>query len=337
MAACYHSAAMLDVIETERLVMRSYAERDLEAIVDFYSRPEVGRFLPGAQVKDRVEARAWLDRVTTKYEAYREAGKAYGAWAVVDRATDRLVGTSMLKPIPNNEKVDTADIEIGWHVHPDVWGKGIATEFGRALLRRGFEKIDVPRLHAVIDRHNHASRKVARKLGLDLREATDRYYSMQADLFAIERADWERRVGSARRAWSVSVFARNEGAVLLVFHKRLGTWLPVGGEVEADETPLEAARRELFEETSLDGIFRPSAHDAMEGTPRGFLGYEEHMAGKKGVHLNVSFVCDVLSRDVKLDDSLSEHRWVTLADGPWGEAPPNVRELARRALAAPTS
>ena len=68
--------------------------------------------------------------------------------------------------------------------------------------------------------------------------------------------------------------------------------------------------------------------------PRGLIGYEEHMAGKKGVHLNVSFVCDVLSRDVKLDESLSEHRWVTLADGPWSDAPTNVRELARRALAA---
>ena len=50
-----------------------------------------------------------------------------------------------------------------------------------------------------------------------------------------------------RRAWSVSVFARHAGRVLLIRHRRLGTWLPVGGEVEEGETPLEAAARELPE------------------------------------------------------------------------------------------
>ena len=52
-----------------------------------------------------------------------------------------------------------------------------------------------------------------------------------------------------RRAFSVAVFARHVGVdgaprVLLIRHRRLGVWLPVGGEIEPGETPLEAARRE---------------------------------------------------------------------------------------------
>jgi 8-oxo-dGTP diphosphatase len=73
-----------------------------------------------------------------------------------------------------------------------------------------------------------------------------------------------------RRAFSVSVFCRQAGAVLLVKHRRLGTWLPVGGEIEPGETPLEAARRELQEETGLIGAFPVGL--GVDGTPHGQIG-----------------------------------------------------------------
>ena len=138
-----------------------------------------------------------------------------------------------------------------------------------------------------------------------------------------------------RRAFSVSVFCRNGGALLLVRHRRLGTWLPVGGEIEPGETPLEAARRELREETGLDGLF-PAGH-GVSGTPPGLVGYEEHAAGSKGLHMNFAFVADVESRSLAPCDEWDAARWVSAADLAAVDCPANVRELAALALAAPSA
>jgi 8-oxo-dGTP pyrophosphatase MutT (NUDIX family) len=144
-----------------------------------------------------------------------------------------------------------------------------------------------------------------------------------------------------RRAFSVSIFCRNAGQVLLVHHRRLGTWLPVGGEVEPGETPLEAARRELREETGQAGAFPAGAglpgSWVVTGTPPGLVGYEEHPAGSKGLHMNFAFVADVANRELAPCDEWDGARWVGAAELDLVECPTNVRELARLALLAPAA
>jgi 8-oxo-dGTP diphosphatase len=137
---------------------------------------------------------------------------------------------------------------------------------------------------------------------------------------------------SQRRAFSIAVFPRFGDELLVILHKRLGVWLPPGGELNPDETPIEAARRELLEETGLTGSFPRLS--AIPGVPDGFLGYEEHPAGSKGLHMNFVFVADVTTRDVVPNDEYTDWRWVSLANGPWDLAPPNVRDFAKLALAA---
>lgn len=137
-----------------------------------------------------------------------------------------------------------------------------------------------------------------------------------------------------RRAFSVAVYARRGDRVLVIEHRRLKTWLPIGGELEAGETPLDAAVRELREETGMEGGFRPLT-GALDGVPPGLIGYEEHMAGSKGLHMNFVFVCEVAeAADVTPNDEFGAWRWVDRAELDRLESPLNVRQFGYLALDA---
>ena len=65
----------------------------------------------------------------------------------------------------------------------------------------------------------------------------------------------------------------------------------------------------------------------VQGTPLGFIGYEEHSAGSKGLHMNFAFVADVDSEVVTANEEFTDHRWVESADDL--DCPINVRTQIR--------
>jgi 8-oxo-dGTP diphosphatase len=137
-----------------------------------------------------------------------------------------------------------------------------------------------------------------------------------------------------RRAFSVAVYARRGEQVLVIEHRRLKTWLPIGGELEAGETPFEAAVRELREETGLVAQFRPIA-GALDGVPAGLIGYEEHQAGSKGLHMNFVFVAEVAAdAEVTPNEEFGAFRWVDRSELERLESPLNVRQFGFVALDA---
>ena len=52
--------------------------------------------------------------------------------------------------------------------------------------------------------------------------------------------------------FTVAIFVVHEGRVLLVHHRKLNKWLPLGGHIELDEDPEQAARREAQEESGFE-------------------------------------------------------------------------------------
>jgi 8-oxo-dGTP pyrophosphatase MutT (NUDIX family)/pimeloyl-ACP methyl ester carboxylesterase len=240
-------------------------------------------------------------------------------------------------------------LETGWLETPDyTTGKTGRVDFGfiedlQALDNGGFPDVRVPTLilhgkrDEVVDvatsrAFAHGRRHVQLVELDDGHELTASLplIAQAADAFLSPFIGSDGAAGGERRAYSVAVYPRCGERVLLIKHRRLGVWLPPGGECLLGERPQEAAARELQEETGLRGHF-PITTD-IEGTPAGLIGYEEHLAGSKGLHLNFVFVMDVESEEVIPNDEFESWRWVTLADGPWAEAPRNVQQLAVRAL-----
>ncbi|MGW1057665.1 GNAT family N-acetyltransferase [Micromonospora rubida] len=180
----------MGILTTERLLLRDWTAdpADLARIFDIYSRPEVARWLnaPGLPLTDPAQA---ADRLATWRERHAGHGDRYGTWAIEVRDTGVVVGTALLKPLPGrDEGVLTEDIEVGWHLHPEEWGHGYATEAARSLVARELAT-GTPRVWAVVSPGNTASMAVARRLGMThVGRRTDWYGGEEVEAFALSAA-----------------------------------------------------------------------------------------------------------------------------------------------------
>ncbi|NBE81919.1 GNAT family N-acetyltransferase [Micromonospora rubida] len=177
----------MGILATERLVLRDWTvdPADLARIFDIYSRPEVARWLnaPGLPMTDPAQA---AERLAAWRQRHANHGDRYGTWAIEVRDTGVVAGTVLLKPLPGrDEGVLTEDIEVGWHLHPDEWGHGYATEAARAVVTRELAT-GTPRVWAVVAPGNTASAAVARRLGMvHVGRRTDWYGGEEVDAFVL--------------------------------------------------------------------------------------------------------------------------------------------------------
>lgn len=182
----------MTVYETERLIVRPWtdAEADLSRIFDLYSRWDVMRWL-GREPRvmaDRSEALAAVERWT----ALTAADPRFGSWAVQVRDTGRVAGTVLVKLLPNTDGSPPGDVEIGWHLHPDSWGNGYATEAARGAVARAFAS-GLPEVFAIVYPDNAASLAVCRRLGMRPLGLTRRWYGIEAEGFHLAAPDPARR------------------------------------------------------------------------------------------------------------------------------------------------
>jgi RimJ/RimL family protein N-acetyltransferase len=178
-------------LRTPRLLLRPWRpddEADVETALDIYRRDEVARWLGATP-------RPWpdLDHARTRLERWRSVSGetlGLGLWAVVPDDADHPVGTVLLVRLPGSGGVITDDVEIGWHFHPDAWGRGYATEAADALLAHGFTTLGLPCVNAVAHAGNAPSFAVMQRLGMTSQGTTDRWYDVGLEWWRIDRKGW---------------------------------------------------------------------------------------------------------------------------------------------------
>ncbi len=143
-------------IETPRLILREISANDLENLAAIFTDPVVMRFYPSTYTYQQTQQH--IERIIT---CYRENG--FGLWGTIHKADNILIGRCGLIP----QQVDGhQEIEIGYLLAKEYWGRGLATEAAIAIRNYGFQQLGYHRLISLIDPQNIASQKVAIKNGM---------------------------------------------------------------------------------------------------------------------------------------------------------------------------
>ena len=143
-------------IDTARLRLRPYRESDLDALHRLWTDPAVRRYLWDDEVIDRsVAAQAMHASIA------RTAEHGFGHWAVCPAGEAALVGFCGFRFLD-----ETPEVELLYGLAPAYWGRGLATEAARAMLRFGVETVGFARVFAITDVANLASVAVMQRLGM---------------------------------------------------------------------------------------------------------------------------------------------------------------------------
>ena len=177
-------------LTTRRLHLRPFTLADQETIHVVYADPEVMRYVGHG-------AHRSLAETANALRVYGDvlARRGYSFLAVTERETGALIGDGGLHPLGGVGP----DVELGYTLARSAWGRGYATELGRALIEYAFTVLHVPRVVAQVEPANTASRNVLAKLGMTEREERTAYgrphllYAVEATQPAAQRGSSPRR------------------------------------------------------------------------------------------------------------------------------------------------
>lgn len=176
---------MIPTLQTERLILRGCKREDFEPYAQFMSDPDVRRYLGGSPI-GRDEAWRNMAAIIGQWTL-----RGYGRWAVTRKSDGAFMGIAGL-----NYPEGWPGLEAAWTFGKEYWGRGYASEAGRASLDYAFLTQDVDRMISLIDPENIGSQRVAERVGEtrgERRQMTFDGKTFTFDIWSITREEWQRR------------------------------------------------------------------------------------------------------------------------------------------------
>lgn len=148
----------MKILETERLILRTWKEEDAVDYFNINQDPKVIEFLRGPLT---------MEQVNDFIPAANSHGEKYGytLWAVELKENGDLIGFIGLN-YTDWESHFTPAVEVGWRLGSQYWGKGFATEGAKAALDYGFTRCDLKEIVSFTVPSNIRSIRVMEKIGL---------------------------------------------------------------------------------------------------------------------------------------------------------------------------
>jgi ribosomal-protein-alanine N-acetyltransferase len=167
------------MIETERLLMRPFITEDLEKLIELRSDDEVIKYLGGRTLQS---PEALAKRLQFYIDCYEKYG--FGMCAMIWKETGEMFGWSGLQPLDG-----TNEIEVGYGMIKEFWGKGIGLEAAQSWLEFGFKMKNLERIVAVASPENVGSWRIMEKCGMK-REKIEKHYNMECVFYGISRDEY---------------------------------------------------------------------------------------------------------------------------------------------------
>ncbi len=184
---------MSDFVETDRLVLRQFTADGAELLIELDSDPEVMRYLTGGEpsLPPDVVREQVIPNVLATYE--RWDGR-FGLFAGYEKDSGTFIGWFQLRA---EREGPLDEVELGYRLRRDAWGKGYATEAARAMLDKGFSELGLRVVWAETMAVNVASQKVMEKVGMSVVKKIPTPEDMQ-DVAGAERGGFRYEITKER-------------------------------------------------------------------------------------------------------------------------------------------